>query len=100
MTKVRVILLVTLLLLLTVSVGMADQRIVLEVEGMTCSLCSVAVKRSLTKIDGVKVDSVSYKNRRAYLTVEDSVSDKILIQTLAEDLSYTGKVLERIILEK
>lgn len=57
------------------------------------------MRKSLTKINGVKVDNVSYKEKRVYLTVKDSVNDKMLVQQLKEDLSYSGKVLKRTLLD-
>lgn len=57
------------------------------------------MRKSLTKINGVKVDNVSYRKNRVYLTVKDSVNDKVLVQQLKEDLSYSAKVLERTLLD-
>lgn len=51
----------------------AETRIVrLDVQGMTCDLCSIAVRKSLQKLPGVQKVEVSYERREAVVTFDDS----------------------------
>ncbi len=52
----------------------------LEVTGMTCGLCTKAVKRSISSVEGVEKVEVSYKKKEArveYDTVETNVKEII-----------------------
>jgi len=87
-------LLLTALLLSTVSVH-AEQQVVMEIEGMTCALCPLAIKRSLTKVPGVSEVNVSFEEKKAHLTVEDAVTDETLEEAVRKAGAYRGKVIER-----
>lgn len=50
----------------------ADKTITLNVEGMTCASCPYMVKKSLTKVDGVKKVDVSLQTRLAVVTFDDA----------------------------
>ncbi len=52
------------------------------------------MKRSLSGIEGVKEVDVSYKEKRAWLTVDESVNDKVLEQAV-ERSGFRGKVILR-----
>lgn len=87
-------LLVAALLLSIVSVQ-AAQQVEMEIEGMTCALCPLAIKKSLAKVPGVREVDVSYEEKKARLTVEDAVTDQALEEAVKKAGGYTGKVIER-----
>ncbi len=73
----------------------ADQHVVMEIEGMTCPLCSLAVEKSLSAVEGVRDVEVSFEENKAWVIVEESVSDNILIKAVQKAGPYKGKGLER-----
>ncbi len=49
------------------------------------------MKRSLSGIEGVRDVEVSYKDKKAWLTADESVTDEILEQAV-EQSGFKGKV--------
>ena len=87
-------LLVSVLLLSTVSVQ-AAQQVVMKIEGMTCAMCALAVKKSLAKVPGVSEVNVSFEKKKARLTVDDAMTNPALEEAVKKAGGYTGKVIER-----
>ncbi len=52
------------------------------------------MKRSLSGVEGVRDVEVSYKDKKAWLTADDSVTDEILEQAV-EKSGFRGKVILR-----
>lgn len=52
------------------------------------------MKRSLAGVEGVKEVDVSYKEKKAWLTVDESITDEILEQAV-ERSGFRGKVVLR-----
>src|SRR5262245_53137333 len=52
------------------TISMANARITLPVEGMTCGACAVTVQKRLGETPGVKEASVTYATGKATVTVE------------------------------
>ena len=83
-------------LTLTAGYALAAQQVVMDIKGMTCELCPIAIKKSLERVKGVKEIKVSFDEKKARLTVDDAVTDKALeeaVQKAGEQ--YKGKVIER-----
>lgn len=79
----------TLMLVMIPAQGIAtEQKVELEITGMTCSLCTVAVKKSLSKIDGIKDIKVSYKDEKAWCVADDSITDEVLIKAVEKAGAY------------
>lgn len=49
-----------------------EKTVTLDVEGMTCASCPYMVKKSLTKIDGIKNVDVSLETKLAVVTYDDA----------------------------
>lgn len=94
MKKMLPIMLVLLLGLVAFAEA-SEQRVIMEIEGMTCELCAVAVKKSLSGIEGVRDARISFDEKKAWLTVDESVSDAKLIEAVGKAGPYTGKIIER-----
>jgi copper chaperone CopZ len=74
----------------------AEQKVEIEISGMTCSLCIVAVKKSLSKINGIKDIKVSYKDEKAWFTLEDSLTDDTaLIEAVRNAGGYKVEAIHR-----
>lgn len=83
------------ILFLTAGYALAAQRVVMDIKGMTCDLCTIAVKKSLEKVSGVKSVKVSFEDKKARVAVDDAVTDKTLEEAVRKTGAYTGKVIER-----
>ena len=83
------------LVLLTAGYVLAAQQVVMDIQGMTCDLCSIAIKKSLKEVKGVRDVRVSFEDKKARLTVDDAVTDKTLEEAVRKAGAYTGKVIER-----
>ena len=73
----------------------AEQQIIMEIEGMTCKLWPLAIKKSLSATEGVKDVKVSYEQAKAWMTVTESIEDQVLIDAVSRVGPYKGKVIER-----
>jgi mercuric ion binding protein len=73
----------------------AEQAVVMKIEGMTCELCAIAIKKSLKGVPGVRNVKVSYAEKKAWVTVDKSVTDDALIDAVRKAGEYEGKVIER-----
>lgn len=83
------------LLLMPVVAAAADQTVVMEIKGMTCEVCTVAVKKALVDVPGVKSVKVSFDEKKAWVTLEKPVADDILNDAVKKAGEYEGKVIER-----
>ncbi len=73
----------------------SDRQVVIEIEGMTCELCAVAIKKSLREVKGVMAVKVSFKEKKAWLTTDTSVTDEMLMEAIRKAGAYTGNVIEK-----
>ena len=95
MKYVLVIMVAVLIFLISSANVSADQQIVMEIEGMTCKLWPLAIKRSLSATEGVENVKISYEEAKALMTVAESVDDKVLIDAVSRAGPFKGKVIER-----
>jgi len=65
---------------------------VIEVSGMTCPLCTVAVKRSLKKTPGVLKAKVRLNTRQATVHFSDELNSSKLLEAIKR-AGYEGKIL-------
>ncbi len=72
---------------------LAEKVAVIDVEGMTCPLCTVAVKKSLKKTPGVIQAKVKLSTHKATVRFKDGVDPKALVKAI-EKVGYKGKVIE------
>lgn len=93
-TKLMYILML-FMLLVPVTVMAAEEQVVIDIQGMTCKLCPIAIKKSLAGIDGVTKVKVSFEEKKSWLTVEESVSDEQLLKAITKAGAYKGKIVER-----
>ena len=79
--------------LLTALFG-AEKTAVIEVEGMTCPLCTSAVKRSLKMTPGVIKAKVILNTKKATVVFDDTKTDTSKLLRAIKAVGYKGKVLE------
>ncbi len=71
----------------------AEEKIaVIEVSGMTCPLCTVAVKHSLKKTPGVLKAKVKLNTRKATVRFRDDLNTSRLLEAVKK-AGYEGKIL-------
>jgi mercuric ion binding protein len=70
----------------------ADKIAIIEVEGMPCPLCTVAIKRSLKKTPGVLKAKVKLNTRKATVRFREDLNETKLLEAI-EKAGYTGKIL-------
>ena len=93
--KHLILIFVLLLIMFPVHAIAADQKVEIEITGMICSLCTVAVKKSLSKIDGIKEIRVSYNDEKAWCVADDSISDEVLTEAVAKAGAYKVQSIHR-----
>lgn len=83
-------------LLLMAGYALAAQQVVMDIQGMTCDFCPLAIKKSLGKVKGVNNVKVSFEEKKAQLAVDDAVTDKALEEAVRKaGEQFKGKVIER-----
>ena len=70
------------------------RRVTLGVEGMTCSACSAAVERALSRLDGVKSASVNLTTNRATVEYDAGTVTLAQIRRAVTDAGYTPRMEE------
>ncbi len=95
MIKQWSLIIVGVLFMAAASTAAAEQKVIMEIEGMTCTLCAVAVEKSLSRVQGVEGVRVSHKERKAQLTADESVTDATLVEAVRKAGPYKGKVATR-----
>lgn len=80
-------------LLAFVSLSFAEKVLVIDVEGMTCKTCPLAVKKAISEVKGVKWVKAYLKNRVAVVITEDGVSEEEVIKSISRAGAYRGKLI-------
>jgi len=65
---------------------------VIKIEGMTCPMCTTAIKKSLKKIDGVQNAKVKLNTELATVTSKKKVTKTQILQAI-KDVGYTGTII-------
>ena len=78
--------------LVATPVWAATQTVTLAVPGMTCAACPITVKTALTKVDGVTKAEVSFENREATVTFDDTKTNAPALTKATEDAGYPSSV--------
>lgn len=81
---------ITLMILLAIQsplVHAAPRTATLSVPGMTCPACPITVKTALSRVPGVSAVQVSYEQKQAVVTFDDS---KATVSSLTEATAQAG----------
>ncbi len=65
----------------------------IHVEGMTCPLCTMAIKKSLKKLDGVTKVKVKLNTKQATVHFTKNVTKEALLKAI-KDVGYSGKIIQ------
>jgi len=66
----------------------------LHIGGMHCIACTLAVKKALLSVHGVQEVKVNFKNESAWVNADDTVSLKIMQDSIAQT-GYTATVASK-----
>jgi mercuric ion binding protein len=80
--------------LVATPVWAAMQTITLAVPGMTCAACPITVKKALTTVDGVTKAEVSFENREAIVTFDDTKTNALALKKATEDAGYPSNIYQ------
>jgi mercuric ion binding protein len=87
--------LLTLSVVLAVfTLSFADQIFKVKIEGMTCKMCVIAIKKSLKDIKGVKKVNISLKNGSAVIETKDNVKSEEILKAIQKAGMYKGTILK------
>jgi mercuric ion binding protein len=81
-------------LLFSIALFGAQKTAIIEVEGMTCPLCTSAIKRSLRMTPGVLKAKVILSTKKATVVFDDNKTNIKQLLHAIEVVGYKGKVLE------
>ena len=70
----------------------ATQTVTLAVPGMTCAACPITVKKAISKVEGVSKTDVSFDNREAVVTFDDTKTNVQKLTKATEDAGYPSSV--------
>lgn len=79
--------------LIMVSFSFAEEVFVIDIEGMTCEMCPIAVKKAISRINGVKWVLTSLNNNIAVVIAEDGTKEDILLKAISRAGNYKGTVI-------
>ena len=73
---------------------LAKEEVMIEVAGMHCPLCTTAVKKALSKVEGVEKVKVILETRKATVIAKESIEETIYLDAVLTT-GYTGRILSR-----
>ncbi len=79
-----------ILTLVSTMIFAATKTVVIDIKGMTCPLCTMAVKKSLKKVSGVIKVKVKLNTKKATVTYKEKRGiEKELLKAI-KDTGYSG----------
>jgi mercuric ion binding protein len=86
---------IAVLFMVPVNGSTAEQQVVIDIQGMTCELCPIAIKKSLSRVEGVKNVKISFKEKTGWVTVNETVTDQELLEAITKPGDFSGTIRER-----
>lgn len=77
----------------TVALPNQQQTVTLKLENMTCSLCTVTIKKALQKVDGVQNVAVDYDAKTAVVTFDVHKTNSAALIKATTDAGYPGSLV-------
>jgi periplasmic mercuric ion binding protein len=86
--QMRKLVIASIFALLSSTAFAAEKTVTLLVQNMYCADCPFIVKRSLERVPGVGNVTVSYKDKTAVVTYDDSKADLIALTAATTNAGY------------
>ena len=74
----------------TVEQSSRQQTVTLNIENMTCAMCTITIKKALQKVDGVQQVVVDYNIKTAVVTFDSLKTDIAALIKATTDAGYPG----------
>ena len=74
----------------TVTQPNRQQTVTLNIENMTCAMCTVTIKKALQKVEGVQEVAVDYDSKTAVITFDGKKTDSAALIKATTDAGYPG----------
>jgi mercuric ion binding protein len=81
-------------MLLTLFVFAKEQTVVIKIEGMTCPLCTSAIKKSLKKTKGVIKAKVILNSKKATVKYDNNLTNIENLLKAIKNVGYSGKIIK------
>jgi mercuric ion binding protein len=85
---------VFLILIFSIFIQAQELKTLLHVEGMTCPLCTTAIKKSIKKIEGVKSVQVLLNTKKATVIADEHVTEEKLLEAIKK-VGYSAIIESR-----
>ncbi|OAI20325.1 hypothetical protein A1507_22970 [Methylomonas koyamae] len=76
----------------TVAQSNRQQTVTLNIENMTCAMCTVTIKKALRKVEGVQEVTVDYDSKTATITFDNQKTDSVALIKATTDAGYPGSL--------
>ncbi|MDD4504817.1 MAG: heavy metal-associated domain-containing protein [Sulfurospirillaceae bacterium] len=73
---------------------LAQEEIIIKIEGMHCPLCTTAVKKALKNVEGVEKVKALLETKSATIIAKEGVLDNDLFEAV-KTTGYEGVILSR-----
>ena len=73
---------------------LAQEKVIIEVPGMHCPLCTTAVKKALQKVEGVEKVSVLLQSKEATLVAREGILENVFLEAV-KTTGYVGVIKSR-----
>lgn len=73
---------------------LAQEEILIKVEGMHCPLCTTAVKKALKNVEGVEKVKALLETKSATVLAKEGIEDKVLLEAV-KTTGYDGVIFSR-----
>lgn len=84
-----------MLLCTIVYLSASEKTIEIDIEGMTCPLCTMTIKKNLKKQPGVQKAKVRLNTHTATVTYETEQIEAAHLLKAIEEAGYKGKIKEK-----
>ncbi|MDO8438564.1 MAG: mercury resistance system periplasmic binding protein MerP [Nitrosomonadaceae bacterium] len=88
----KLALIVTLAAAFSASAFATTKTVTLSVPGMTCAACPITVKKVLNKVEGVSKTDVSFKQREAVVTFDDTKTTAAALIEATKNAGYPSSL--------
>nr|WP_305908599.1 cation transporter [Methylomarinum sp. Ch1-1]MDP4521440.1 cation transporter [Methylomarinum sp. Ch1-1] len=69
-----------------------QQTVTLNIENMTCAMCTVTIKKALQKVDGIQLVTVDYDSKTAIVVFDSKKTDSAALIKATTDAGYPGSL--------
>ncbi|MDT4332942.1 cation transporter [Methylomonas sp. MV1] len=69
-----------------------QQTVTLNIENMTCAMCTVTIKKALQKVEGVQEVAVDYDAKTAVVTFDSHKTNSAALIKATTDAGYPGSL--------